>query len=314
MKKSKLNYSELNSIYKDLVFFDSNYIRKTLHRADYIEQFLDKYKIDYHIYEHFVLVPDWVKYYLYIDGQKIDVLPTGLKSGKIEKNIKDSSDLENNYNYPNINFNSYLESKTDISTPIFYNVPSLAVSKNSINLLLNSNDVDGYLKVKIRDIKNKNFVIGNVDKAEQAIVVHYDALWYGAIDNTSSLGLILYMLKNKEINLNKNAIFLIGFTEIAYYWPEYWDYSFIRVIEKYEDVFKKVKRKLIIDCIGYKDTQFLTDKEYIEAYGVFGDNILIYGTPLEGLIAIYHATNDTIDKINFDQLKKDRDSLKTFLS
>ena len=62
-----------------------------------------------------------------------------------------------------------------------------------------------------------------------------------------------------------------------------------------------------MDCIGYKNTQFLKDKQYSEAYRTFGgkDKLLIFGTPLEDLYSIYHATNDSFDKYNKEQIEKD---------
>jgi hypothetical protein len=299
---------DLFKIYEDLIVYKEDYISKTIERANYIEEFLEKEKVEYETFEHFTLVPKWERYFLEVDGKQVKVLPSGLKSGTIEeKNLKDSSDLENEYPHPNINFNSRLETSKDISTPVFYNTIALSVSKEDAKKVLEAKEVYGELKVKIKDVKNKNFVLGDLDKAKVGMVIHYDALWYGAIDNTSSFGLMLYMLKERKIDLNKVAVFLIGFTEVTYYWPEYWDYSFTRVKEKYEEYFEKFEKVLVVDCIGYKNTKVLNDEEYIEAYKTFGgrDKLIIVGTELEDLYAIYHATNDTIDKLSREQLEKD---------
>jgi len=313
MEKNRLNsiIKEAVEINKALSTMEINYIKKTLERAEYLENYFESNSIPYETFDFFVDVPEWKKFYLFADGEEIKVLPNGLKSGKIEKNIKDSVDLENQYYYANINFNSLLETNVDISTPIFYNVPALAVSKESIIRIINSNDVDGYLSVVKRRVKNKNFIVGDLEKAKLYIIIHYDALWKGAIDNTSSLSLFLSFLKHKVLDLERIAIFFIGFTEITYDWPEYWDYSFKQTKNRFEEYFERISKILIVDCIGYKNTQFLNDKEYLEAYETFGDEekLIIFGTPLEDLYSIYHATNDSSDKYSERQLEKDIISL-----
>jgi len=300
---------------KELSKLDTNYIRKTLNRASFLENFFESNKIPFEEYNFYTPVPDWVEYYLIADGEQINALPNGLKSGEIEKNLKDSSDLENEYNYANINFNSRLKSDVDISTPVFYNAPALAIAKRDVAKVLNAKEVEGYLEVKIRNVRNKNFIVGDLEKAKLYVIIHYDALWVGAIDNTSSLSAFLSLLKNKALDLDKIAIFFIGFTEVTNYWPEYWDYSFQRVYQKYEDYFNNVDKILIVDCIGYRNTQLLRDEEYIEAYKTFGgkDKLLIYGTPLEDLYEIYHATNDTFDKISKTEMTKSISEILSYL-
>ena len=92
---------ETLNILRDIVVMDTNYIRKTMKRQQYIEGYLQDNKIDYHTLEFYVPVPDFVRFELYADGEQIRVLPDGLESEKIEgPYLKDSADLDSNYPLP----------------------------------------------------------------------------------------------------------------------------------------------------------------------------------------------------------------------
>ncbi|BFI73522.1 hypothetical protein YN1_5090 [Nanoarchaeota archaeon] len=296
---------EIMKFLEDFVVMDENYIRKNLNRMEYIEKYLEKNKIDYHTIEFFVPVPDFKEYYLYADGEKIRVLPDGLESGKVELNIKDSIDLEVNYSYPNINFSSKCES---ISTPNFYRVPALAISKKDLPKVLNAKDIDGYLKVHIKDVKNKVFIFGNIENPKRIGIIHYDALWTGAIDNSLSVASILTMIKNNMINLKDNMIILFGFEEISFYY-DYWIYSSRRIIENFE--FMPEKENIIIDSFGYRKTLLIdlrnkkpetfAEKVVYEVYRIFGEKIAQITVTQDDLFPIYHSDIDTIDKVDIKE-------------
>lgn len=315
---------ETMRILQDIVVMDENYIRKTLNRESYIEAYLQDNRIDYHVFEFYVPAPDFVKYYLYVDGEQIRVLPDGLRSGKVEiservkVNLKDSVDLYYEYSYPNINFNSLCDG---VSIPNFYNAPALAVSRRDVPKLLNTKDVDAYLDVRVKDVKSKAFLLGNVEDPKRVGVVHYDALWTGAIDNSLSLASVFAMAKHGQLDLKDNMVLLVGFTEVTFYWPEYWDDSFRRVIEEFD--FIPQKENIIIDSFGYRNTVLLdlrgrkpttyAERVFYEAYKIFGERIAGVTIYQEDLFPIYHSDINTVDKVDLKEAEKGIGYIKELL-
>ncbi len=286
---------ELIKLFNKFMKYEEDYIKKTEERANTLEELLK----DYEVLKVPVLAPKW-DFWLKVGGEDVKALPTALASGYVGPYIKDSSDLED-YSKPNLNFNSQLIGN-GISTPMFYNAPSLAVSKETIIEAI-KRGFEGYVKVVPVPITARNFIVGDLDKAKVIVVAHYDALWYGAVDNTSGLVASLFLMdKVKEV-----AFLLLGYTEVTLT-NDYSGFVIREVGERLKEYLTE-KRVLVLDCLGYR-ADFIEDPEYVEAYSpLFPD--AIYGTPINELIKIYHSTLDK--ELDFDQLLKDLSRVLKYL-
>jgi Iap family predicted aminopeptidase len=191
----------------------------------------------------------------------------------------------------------------EIETPVFSEAPALAVSEADADRLKKSREVRWKLKVRTVETFGEAYLVGEADKPKRAVVVHYDSLWSGAVDNASGVTVALELLN--YVDLSKNLFVFIGFSEINMIEREYWLPSFRSVANAYSDVFENVADVVVVDCVGTGKAGWISDPEYVEAYSPFGKNLAIYGTSLEHMRGYYHGTNDTPDKVLGKALLKD---------
>ena len=276
----------------------TDYIEKTEEIYSKIEETLDRAEVTYVVKEFPALAPEWE--WELRAGEELPSLPSGLLSGEIEMNLKDSSDLRV-FDFPNVSFNSHLRYFEGVSTPIFHWAPSISTSKKGVVKILEKGKVEGRLKVKVRPVSLKHVLAGNVENPKKVFVVHYDALWKGVIDNGLSVALFLNLFKERKVK--EDAVLFLGFSEVTL-WPKYWEYSMITAKEGFRDVLDN-SEVIVVDCIGYKGTDFISDKEYIEAYSALKEEIRVFGTPMKYLLEIYHSTADDLNAISLEQLEKD---------
>ena len=282
---------EASRLFKHFMQYEEDYIKKTETRAELLEEVLLPF--GFREVRIPVLAPSW-EYWLKIGNREVKALPTALKSGYVGPYLKDSSDLED-YNRPNVNFNSQLSDPNAISTPVFYNAPSLAISRRDASEAL-LKGFEGYVKVTPKVVTARNFVVGDIEKANAVVVSHYDALWYGAVDNTSGLVASLVLMKRL-----KNVAFLfLGYTEVTLT-NDYSRFVIEKVAEELRDELRG-KEVIVLDCLGFEGSGFIDDPEYVEAYSPLKP-AKIYGTPMERLIKIYHSTIDR--ELDLDKLLSD---------
>ena len=284
----ELGYDELRT----------DYINKTEEIYSKIVEFLNRADVPYIVKEFPGLAPEW-EWELKVGEEEIPSLPSGLVSGEIEMNLKDSSDLSA-LESPNVSFNSHLKSFDDVSTPVFHWAPSISTSKKGIVKILEEGKVEGSIRVKVKSVSVKHILAGNVEKPKKVFVVHYDALWKGVIDNGLSVTLFLNLLKEGKVG---GVVLFLGFSEVTL-WHKYWEYSMITAKEGFKDVLTS-SEVFVVDCIGYRGTDFIKDKEYLEAYSILKEDVRIFGTPMKYLLEVYHSTGDDLNAVSLKQLEED---------
>lgn len=274
--------------------------RKT---SEIIQKKLKDKNIGFFLQNYFVDYPVFQKYELFVDGDKIPCLPSGLKSGKIqEKTIIDSVHISGrDFQKANINFNPYCPA---ISKPTFYRSPSLAVSRKDLNKILNAEKIKGNLAVKWKRFKENNILTGNINNPYRIIFSHYDSWWGGCIDNGFSVAILLELAAT--VDLRKNLIVFGGSEEISRDFPYYWCYGYKEFEKKYSVLMKKAKEILVIDAIGYGVPELTSDKSYVkEAFCVknqeFVKKTKLFAGDYFKLMEIYHSEEDNMSKItHFD--------------
>lgn len=187
---------------------------------------------------------------LEVDGVEIDSIPACFVSGKIYdkniiSNILSSSIIED----PNISFNPY--SKT-FSLASFYFIPSINIKRDDIKKVINAEVINGRVRVKKKKIKALNILVGNTKNPKNIIISHYDTVLNGAVDNSSSIALILDLILNYKEKILKNNLFVLcGSEELSYERPIYWGYGYRKFEKEFENLLNISKKIYVIDCIGF---------------------------------------------------------------
>jgi len=276
--------------------------------AEFIKGYLSNYNFDVYVQEYKVVYPIYKEWYLYVDGELIKSLPCGLESGYLDNAvILDGVEvLEKGFNvdYPAIQYNRFC---SDISSPIHTLSPCLSVSREDIEKIKKAKEVDGYLKVKYKVLKQQNILVGNSENPEKIVFTHYDSVWGGTVDNGLSVAILLGIID--KIDLSKVLIVFSGTEELSMNWPIYWGYGYRMFEEKFIDIMHNAKEIIVIDCIGHTELVVTKDKFLIEeAFPIESKDILNKTKLLTGdfyeLMKFYHSFSDNIEKVKYIEYKK----------
>ncbi len=282
--------------------FDTDYVTKTKKLAELLRDELEGRGVQYERFVYPVSAPEW-SWHLEADGEEVRSLPAGLGTGEFHELRLSEVDVNDAPPEGSVTFMRGL-AKTEIRTPLFSKGPAIAVSEVDAERLKSVKEVSWRLKTRAVETFGEAFLVGNLEKAEKAVVLHYDSLWAGAVDNASGVVAALELLE--RVDLDKVAFAFIGFAEVALGEEEYWLYSFNQVSSAYAELFENVKEVVVLDCLGTGKAGRIVEKEYVESYSPFGaEKLTIFGTPLRAMREYYHGTNDTPDKVLPKALRED---------
>lgn len=258
--------------------------------AQLIKQNIDQ---DFIEQSYEVVYPDFQEWFLKVDGQKINCLPGGLRSGRIEeKNVVNSiHNGQEDVKYPAISFNPYAEG---LSAATFYSSPVLAVDPADIDKVLNADKIEGELKVEWKSEESSNIIVGNKEDPEKIVMTHYDSLWGGFIDNGFSVSLLVNILD--EIDLDKNLVVFAGSEEISHESP-YHCYGYRRFEARYSDALQKADQICVVDSLGRGEQKVIESREIVEKAIVFSQSRFMEKTKLlaskyHDVLDIYHSPLD----------------------
>lgn len=280
--------------------------------AEYICRTLEKKDIVAKIQAFDVAVPDYVDYYLKVDGKRIKCMPTAFKSGKIDKTCDLISSLDFSYEdkgRSNINFNPYCE---EISLANFYDSPSLAISRKDVDKIRKAKKIDGWVDVARKIYKSCNILVGNLKDPRNVIFAHYDGFFQGALDNASGPSVCIGMIMNDQSFLRNNLFVFCGAEELSFDKPDYWGRCFRIFENKYFRILHKAKKIIIIDCVGNDDPDVVVNKEIvplyfpIRAFGELRKRIYVISSAEKDqkwFMSVYHSKSDTIGCIREKYLK-----------
>ena len=254
----------------------------------------------YHSSQTFqILVPDFKDWGLEADGKEIRCLPSGLESGKIESKDLINSILngQGSMNRPNINFNPHAEG---ISVPNFYEAPSVAISPEDVEKVLEADEVEGYLEVEWVGHESENILVGNEEDPERIILTHYDSVWGGFIDNGFTVSLLIQLLG--EIDLEENLIVFAGVEEISQESP-YHCYGYRRFEDEYLKQIREAEEIFLADSLGRNTQKVIENPEIIEKAIVlnregYEDKVKFVASEYHEVLDIYHSPKDTVKALN----------------
>ncbi|WEL19248.1 tetratricopeptide repeat protein [Candidatus Nanohalococcus occultus] len=245
------------------------------------------------VQEYDVVYPEFKNSELHVDGEKIECLPGGFKSGEINsKNLVNSvHNGQGEVSSPAISFNPHADG---ISVTTFYEAPVVAIAPSDVSEVLEAEEVSGELEVQWRSGKSRNILVGNTDDPSQVVMTHYDSLWGGFIDNGFSVSLLVHLLE--EIDLESTLVVFAGSEEVSQESP-YHCYGYRRFEAEYSDLLESAESIKVVDSLGRGSQQVIEDPEIVEKAIVFSQNRFIEKTDLLAssygdVLDIYHSKLD----------------------
>lgn len=260
--------------------------------AEKIREFLNEKGLEYQRQKYSVVYPTFPEYWLEADGEEIECLPSGLRSGKIEdKKVIDNWNVSS-FIQANINFNPYCEG---LSKPTFYDAPALTVSREDLQKIFEAEEIEGKLVVEEEEFESENIILGNVQDPDYIILTHYDSWWGGFLDNAFAVAALIEL--GGKTDLEKACIVFTGSEEFSDE-EKYWCYGYRRFEERYSEVLEEAELA-VVDTLGLGEPM-ATDKFMEEAFLLEDEKLMekadLLTTHPENWRSIYHSPLDTREK------------------
>ncbi len=261
---------------------------------------LKKAKAPYEVQFFDSRTPQFFEASLRVDGQKVNCLPTGLKSGRITNNYNLLSSLTSSQPFidtPNINFNPLSD---EICVCNFYFAPSLAISRLDLDKVACAKKVEGSLKVSSRKYRARNILVGNLINPKHVVFAHYDAYFSGAVDNASGVGVVFELITKRPELLVDSLFILAGNEELSYDYPIYWGRGFRQFNQANRNVLAAAKKILVIDCVGNttpvleKNPTIMKLAFPIGNYPKILSKTTLITSNFDALLPVYHGPEDTV--------------------
>lgn len=262
--------------------------------AELIKKYLGEKGLDPVSQEYSVVYPIFSEYWLKADGEEIECLPSGLKSGKItEKRIIDNWNISGrDFEEPNINFNPYCEG---LSKPTFYEAPALTVSRKDLQKVLEADEVEGKLEIEREEFTSENIIVGNLSDPEYIFLTHYDSWWGGFLDNALAVSIMIELAG--KMDLSKACVVFTGSEELSNE-ENYWCYGYRKFEEKYKEIMRDVELT-VVDTLGLGEpmvTQKFLDEAFLLEDKELMEKAELVTTHPENWRSVYHSPLDSKDK------------------
>jgi len=305
---AKINKFEyMLKIIKALQEIPDRYIKEKEARNTILNE-LKKLGIDCNIDYYFVEVPQYGKYYLDVDGEKVDCKPCGLRSGKIKSRLTllEINDYEGGSAKGIIYYNKYCGS---VSVHSFFKHPAFSIKYDDRKKIERTKYIDAFLEVKRKKIRCANILIGNRRNPQNIIFCHYDSIGPGAVDNASGIGVSIELAKKYR---SDSLFVLSGNEEISYDYPVYWGKGYRMFEKKYLGVMDKTKSILIVDSVGIGTPKVYDRKDYqilklafpIRNLRRYAGKTRLISSEYKNIMSIYHSDDDNLGAVKQNDLKK----------
>ena len=213
--------------------------------------------------EFLTYIPRVQRAELRLDGRPASCAATSFVSGAIKTPNHLISSLTSSQNFirtENINFNPLCR---DISRSNHYFAPSLAVPRDVVPKILRARRISGNVRVRKTLHRSANILVGNRVNPRSLVFSHYDSLYGGAVDNASGTALALCIAARYPHALKDTLFIFAGNEELSYDAPVYWGHGYRVFEERHPRLLDKAKNILILDCIGFGKTFFVSDEKIV---------------------------------------------------
>ena len=302
----------MNLIQK-LVSLSPRYAQGEERTAIWLADFLSSNKIQYREQRFPTSVPVTQEIELLVDGVSIPAKNVGLLSGEFHSKNSLVSSLfwsDDDFYFPqNINFNPHCP--VEISMPMFYQNPALAISRSHVNMILQAEVLSGRTVVSKYSFEGRNFLVGNIINPKIVIFTHYDCWESGAVDNASGMAVLLQLiLQNKEnADFKQDVLCVIaGNEEMSDDTPVYWGKGYRAFESEYFEVLNSANKILCVDCVGYSDHAWIQDPAQtvlaipLQHSEKWSEKISLLTGDFMTLMQFYHSQADTPERIHPERL------------
>ncbi len=286
---------------KDLCKLSPRQGEKEIEAAKYLETFLHQITSDIKVQKFPTRVPVISSAYLTLDGEKVDCQGCTFETGNITTKDQVVFNPQSDY----------------ISTPNFYQKPTVAISRTDTSKLKTAYKVDGRVTVEKHSYLSRNFLVGNLDNPVNIIFAHYDSLGGGAIDNAGGVAVCLNLLTENQGLVHENLFVFAGNEELSYDFPDYWGYGYRQFEKYYPHLLRQVKQILVIDGVGLTKPEIITNDldnflplRYLKT---FQNKIKVISSDQQQVLKCYHCTEDAPDKINLEYLNHSQNLINQML-
>ncbi len=269
----------------------------------YILQVLDTEQIEYSVQEFETEIPAYQHCSLIVDGEALEVLPSGLVSGTVTNNHTILSSLissQKNLYDANINFNP---ASTHISRSNHYFAPAFSIKRDDVQKVIDAKDILGKLEVSKTRHRSKNILVGNTKNPTIIIFSHYDSIATGAVDNASGTMLSLELIAEFPVLLQSVLFVLCGNEELSYDEPIYWGHGYRCFEKEYGNLIKNCTQILVLDSFGhtlpiiFSDIPTMKLAFPITDIATYAIKTKVIAGDIDALMHFYHAENDTSEHI-----------------
>lgn len=306
------------NIVKEITKYKNRQGVELLEVQKYIQDVLSKNDIPFVLNEFKSIVPK-CEATLTVDGLSIECRGCSYVGGKINSKsciLSSTTPSRFNLDNANINFNPYSEA---ISCSNFYFAPAIAVSKNDVSKIINTESLEGEVKVEKMETNVAHILVGNLQNPKNIIFAHFDSISTGAIDNASGVAVVLNaIIENPEII--KESLFVFDPNEeLSYDRPTYWGHGFRVFEDKYSNLFDIAEKIIPIDCVGNGSPKLDSNPEIIylafpiRQFDKYKNKMITIYSNIDQLMTVYHSDADTISNLDEGKLKEAKDLLLDLL-
>ena len=238
---------------------------------------------------------------LRLDGENVGCLGCSFESGKITSKKQ-------------IHFSSHSDY---ISTPNYYQTPSVSISRLDQEKLNQVKEIDGNVTVEKYSYLSQNFLVGNIDDPKTIIFTHYDSLWGGAIDNAGGVSVCLKLISDNPSQIKNNLFVFAGNEELSYDFPNYWGYGYRQFEKYYLPQLRQARKIIVVDGVGLTSPDIFT--EDLDSFlplknlKTFQNKIKVISSKQAEVLKCYHCQEDTPEKISLEYLNQSENLIAQML-
>jgi len=284
---------------RDLTFISPRYGKGEQEAAKLIESCLKKASLPYEVQSFTAKVPLF-KASLTADGQEVSCLGSSLVSGNL-----DSSTPILSYTQASSKDSVIYYSPTSLG--IYHNSnhakASLAVNKDSVDILKNAKNVKGTVLVTPYSFTSQNFLVGNTLDPKKVIFSHYDSIvGPGANDNAVAVDILMDIVTSKKSLLEDHLFVFVGNEESSYAKPFSWCHGYEVFDLLYSSLLDQCQEIIVLDGLGSAPASFITsdlDEVFmISRLSQLKSKILWLHDSQETYLKYGHTYHDTLDNID----------------
>lgn len=288
-------------IIKDLYDLSPRQGENEIESAKYIENTIRQITDNIKAQRFPTRVPLVSSAYLKLDNQDVDCVGCSFETGNITTKNQIVFSAHSDY----------------ISTPTYYQNPTISISRLDAQKLKDATKIEGKVTIEKYSYLSRNFLVGNLEDPKTIIFTHYDSLGGGAIDNAGGVTVCLKLLAEDPKIFSENLFIFAGNEELSYDFPDYWGYGYRQFEKEYPQLLRHAKQILVVDGVGLTPPVKVTEDpdnflplRYLKT---FQNKITVISSDQQQVLKCYHCAEDTPDKLNASFLSESVAFLKKLL-